>query len=129
MLSFTLLTPLVTFLMLWARGLPNFAQGYFLTVVFWVYSVTWAPALLAGALLAAVVYGVIRRTDYFHKPYDFGRCFSLGAITGSLAEALSTWAYRELIHHPFSDFWIAGAMISGCLVGAGLTAWLLAGHS
>jgi hypothetical protein len=125
MLSFLAVTPLVTLLLLWMKGLPTFAVEHVGEVLIWVYGVTWVPALLAGTLLAVIVSTVSKETDYFHRPYDFGRCFSLGAIVGALTEALATWGYRALTHHPFSDFWIAGAIISGCLSGACLTAFFL----
>jgi hypothetical protein len=118
--SFLLLTPLVTGFLLWMKGFPDFAAGHPWAVFLWIYNVTWVPALVAGVLVAVVVSGVVRRTNYFHKPFDFGRSFSLGAIVGALAEAFATWFYREVTRHPFSDFWIAGAMIAGCLAGAAL---------
>jgi hypothetical protein len=121
--SFSLLTPLVTFLLLWAKGLPDFASTG--QVFVWAYAVTWVPALVAGVLLAVIVCGVIQRTPYFHNPYDFGRCFSLGAISGALTEAFTTFVYRAVTRHPFSDFWIAGAMIAGCLSGAALVPLIL----
>lgn len=125
MLSFLIVTPLVTFVLLVLKGLPSFAAEHTLEVLVWVFSSTWAPALMAGALLASIVSAVSKETGYFHRPYDFGRCFSLGAIVGAVSEALATWGYRALTHHPFSDFWIAGAMISGCLSGSFLTAFFL----
>ena len=94
-------------------------------ILIWVYEMTWAPALHAGLLLGFTVLSVIQRTPYFHRPYDFGRSFSLGAVAGAIAQALATWLYRTLTRHPFSDFWIAGAMIAGCLAGAFLTAFFL----
>jgi hypothetical protein len=123
LLGFMLVTPLITFLLIWMRGLPDFAQNHVPIVLGWVFSVTWVPAMLSGGLLTAILAAVIRRGGYFHKPYDFGRCFSLGAISGALAEAAATGAYRAITDHPFSDFWIAGAMISGCLAGGFLVAW------
>jgi len=121
--AFFVLAPFMTFILLWLKGLPSFASPA--QVLAWVYGVTWAPALLAGVLLAAVVSTVVQRTAYFQRPYDFGRCFSLGAIVGALTQASATWIYRGLTHHPFSDFWIAGAMIAGCLSGAILTPIIL----
>ena len=124
-LLFFLLTPLLTFVLLYLRGLPEFAAGHLEGVVIWVFGVTWIPALWASVLLTVIVSGITRRTDYFHQPFDFGRSFSLGAIAGALTEAVATGSYRTITHHPFSDFWIAGAMISGCLVGAGLVPLVL----
>jgi len=120
---FVVLAPLTTFLLLWLKGLPPFAQAG--VILLWVYSVSWIPALLAGLLLASLLFTLMNRTGYFHRPYDFGRSFSLGAISGALSEALSTWLYRAVSHRPFSDFWIAGAMIAGCLTGALLVSILL----
>jgi hypothetical protein len=127
--SFLLLTPAVTAVLLWLRGLPDFVRGYPGAFVVWVYGVAWVPALVAGVLLAVIVSGVVRRTAYFHQPFDFGRSFSLGAIAGALTEAFATWFYREVTRHPFSDFWIAGAMIAGCLSGAVLVPAVLWGLS
>src|SRR5439155_106446 len=113
------------FVLLILKGLPTFAESHLLDVVLWVYSVTWIPALLAGILLSAVVVPTVSRTRYFHQPYDFGRCLSLGAIVGSIVEALATLLYRSVSHHLFSGFWIAGATIAGCLSGASVvTLWL-----
>jgi hypothetical protein len=121
--SYWAVFPAVTFILLWLKGLPSFTQGRLGRVIVWSYE--------AGMLLALVVWIIVRRTKYFHQPYDFGRCFSLGAVLGAVIQALSTWLYRFLTHHPFSDFWIAGAMIAGCLTGAFLTAFFLrrASHS
>ena len=117
--------PAVTFLLLWLKGLPLFIEGHLGKMVVWAYEVTWLPAGVAGIILALSLKSVTRKTGYFHAPYDFGRAFSLGAVLGALIQALSTWLYRSLTHHPFSDFWIAGAMIAGCLSGAFLTAFFL----
>ena len=117
--------PTVTFILLWLKGLPLFAEGHMGRVLIWSYEVTWLPAAGAGILLALGVWIATRRTLYFYYPYDFGRSFSLGAVLGALLQAMATWLYRLLIHHPFSDFWIAGAMIAGCLSGAFLTAFFL----
>jgi hypothetical protein len=123
--SFLALVPLTTFILLYLKGIPTFAEQQIREVILWVYGVTWMPALVAGLLVSTIVSGVTHRTDYFHRPYDFGRCFSLGAIAGALSEALATWMYRIASHRPFSGFWIAGAMIAGCLVGAFLTSLVL----
>jgi hypothetical protein len=127
--SFLLLTPLVTYLLILMKGIPEFATNQQGQVLIWVYAVTWVPSLLAGLLLSGVVSMFIQKNGYFHKPYDFGRCFSLGAIAGAISEAIATAFYRAVTHHPFSDFWLAGAMIAGCLSGAVLTSIILAGVS
>jgi hypothetical protein len=114
---FLLLAPLVTFLLIWLKGLPDFAIDRPWDVLLWVYSVTWIPAIMTGGLLSGTVIQTASQTRYFHQPYDFGRCFSLGAIAGALCEALSTTIYRTVSHRLFSDFWIAGAMIAGCITG------------
>jgi len=113
--------PLCTFALLLQKGLPPIAAGHVFDVVIWVYQVTWVPALVSGLLLSATLRGIRPWFPYFTKPYDFGRCFSLGAITGALAEAVATGGYRWMTHHAFSGFWIADAMIAGCLAGAGIS--------
>jgi hypothetical protein len=124
-MAFLILSPLVTLGLLFLKGLPSFTAGHPLELVLWVYQVTWVPALMSGFLLSFVLDAIRTRMSYFTQPYDFGRCFSLGAISGALAEAFCTWLYRVLSRHPFSSFWIAGAMISGALAGAVITAALL----
>jgi len=116
--SFLIFTPFVTFVLIAVKGLPSFAIGHEIDVFLWVYQVTWLPALVSGVLFSSVLVGVKPWMGFFIQPYDFGRCFSLGAITGALAEAISTWAYRALTQHPFSSFWIAGSTIAGTLAGA-----------
>src|SRR5438045_3614740 len=92
--AFLILSPFVTYLLLSIKGLPSFAISHQGQVLVWIYSVTWVPALLAGLLLSGTVSTLIQKTPYFHCPYDFGRCFSLGAIAGALAEAAATAFYR-----------------------------------
>ncbi|HVO32803.1 MAG TPA: hypothetical protein VMU17_02740 [Elusimicrobiota bacterium] len=115
--AFTALAPLFTFLLLVIKGLPSFAAPHWPDVLLWVYQVTWLAAAVAGLLLSGILVAIRRKLSYFLSPYDFGRCFSLGAIAGATVEAASTWTYRRLSHHPFSSFWIAGAMMAGCLAG------------
>lgn len=124
-LGFLGLSPLVTFGLLWAKGLPDFAAGHLDQVVLWVYSMTWAPALLTGIVLAALVYWIVGETKYFHQPYDFGRSFSLGAVLGCIVQGGATLGYRALTLYPLSDFWVAGALIGGCLTGALLVPLIL----
>jgi hypothetical protein len=129
--GFLATAPLTTFVLLVLKGLPDFAASHQGEVLLWVYTVTWKPALLAGVLLGGVVVTIVSRTRSFHQPFDFGRSLSLGAVVGALAEALATGLYRALSHRMFSDFWIAGAMIAGCLAGGLIVAavlWRL-GHS
>jgi len=123
--AFVVMAPFTTFILLTLKGLPTFAISHVEQVLIWVYGVTWIPALLSGLLLSAIVSNLLNQTDYFHRPYDFGRCFSLGAITGALTEALATGRYRWVSHRPISGFWIAGAMIAGCLAGAFITPLVL----
>src|SRR4051812_9268562 len=85
--AFFLFTPFVTYLLLAAKGFPTFATQHPGQILIWVYEVTWVPALLSGILLSSVVSRLIYKTSYFHKPYDFGRSFSLGAIAGALSES------------------------------------------
>jgi hypothetical protein len=124
-LCFTAAVPVVTFNLLLWKGLPSFAAPFRGEVLYWIFTVTWVPALISGSLLAVLLMVIVRRTTSLHDPYDFGRCFSLGAVAGALSEALATGAYREITQRPFSDFWVAGAMIAGCISGAILTAVLL----
>jgi len=124
-LSFMLLSPLITFGMITFRGLPSFATGHLSDVLVWVYQVTWIPALLSGILLWRVLAGIKPWLFFFVEPFDFGRCFSLGAVTGAVVEALSTWGWRAISRHPFSSFWIAGATLSGSVAGAILMPALL----
>ncbi len=124
-LGFLVGSPLITFLLLWVRGLPDFAQGHLDQVLIWVFSVVWIPALFSGALLSALLAFIVAHTPYFHKPYDIGRSISLGAVLGAVLQALTTLGYRALTHHPFSDFWIGGAMIAGCLTGALMVPFIL----
>src|SRR5665213_166958 len=122
---FSIVAPLCTFGMLFLKGLPHFTAGHALDVVIWIYQVTWIPSLISGLLLSAVFYGIRPWRSYFIQPYDFGRCFSLGAIVGAITEASTTWGYRMILHRPFSGFWIAGEMIAGFLVGATLSVIVL----
>src|SRR5437879_3204041 len=82
--SFALLAPFTTYMLLMLKGFPSFALPHTGTVLIWVYSVTWVPALLAGVLLSGIVSTLIQKMAFFHRPYDFGRSFSLGAIAGAL---------------------------------------------
>ena len=116
--TFTLLSPLITFGLIVFKGLPSFAADHLWDVFVWVYQVTWIPALLSGILLFLVLAGLKPWLSLFVEPFDFGRCFSLGAVSGAIAEALSTWGWRAISHHPFSSFWIAGATLSGAMAGA-----------
>jgi hypothetical protein len=117
-ISFLVLSPLMTYGLLIGKGLPSFAVDHLWTVLVWVYQVTWIPALLSGLSLSLVLTGIRSRVLFFIRPYDFGRCLSLGVVLGALTEAASTWGYRLISHRPFSSFWIAGAMISGALAAA-----------
>jgi|SRR5579871_5926700 len=117
-LSFLIFTPLAIFILLVIKGLPSFAVGHEMDVFVWAYQVTWMPAAVSGLLFSIVLSGVRPWVGFFVRPFDFGRCFSLGAIAGALAEAFSTWAYRALTQHPFSSFWIAGSMMAGALTGS-----------
>ena len=120
--SFVILAPLVTFVLLVIKGLPTFALSHLWGVLVWVYQVTWLAALWAGLGVWLIVAAIVKRTGYFHLPYDFGRSFSLGAICGALAEAGATGFSRAVAHKPVSGFWIAGAMMSGCVAGACINA-------
>lgn len=116
--AFVVFLPLVTWVLIWLRGLPSFAGDHPVETLLWVYQVTWIPSLLGGFVVGLVLTALRPRWPFFIRPYDIGRCLSFGAILGALAEALATWTYRTLTHHLFSNFWIAGAMIAGCFVGA-----------
>ncbi len=126
---FVLLTPFITFCLLLLKGLPSFAVAHAFETLLWVYQITWIAGLLAGAMMAGGVSVTVSRTGFFHRPYDFGRSFSLGAILGALCQGLATGLYRVVVHKPFSSFWIAGAMLAGCLTGgaaASIALWKLA---
>jgi hypothetical protein len=123
--SFVGVVPLSTFALLAAKGFPSFVTGHLWEVILWVYAVSWIPALCCGAVTSVVVLVLAARTTFFHRPYDVGRCVSLGAITGTLTEGLATWLYREASQRPFSWFWIAAAMIAGCLCGGLVVSWVL----
>jgi hypothetical protein len=124
-LGFLLLVPLYTDILLVLKGLPGFAASHPMDVVVWVYASTWLAALVSGLLVSAVATLIVRRTSYFHQPFDFGRCFSLGGIMGALAEMPATWLHRTISHRPPSDFWMAGASMAGFLAGATLIPLLL----
>ena len=117
-LSFVVLSPLITYGLLIGKGLPSFAAGHLWDVLVFAYQMAWIPALLSGLLLSLVLAGVRPWALWFIRPYDFGRCFSLGVVSGALTQAASTWGYRIISHRPFSSFWIAGAMISGAIAAA-----------
>jgi hypothetical protein len=114
---FVLVAPLVTFALLWLKGLPAFAIDRPLQVLVWVYLATGVPAFLAGIFLAGAFLAIPPLWSYAAPLDDIGRSFSAGAIVGSLSEALATIVYREVSRRPFSNFWIAGAMITGFFVG------------
>ena len=124
-LGFTVLAPLYTYILLVLKGLPEFAMSHHGEVLLWVYQSTWPAALASGALLSMIIVLTVRQTQYFHQPFDFGRSFSLGAVCGTLAEVPITSLHRALSGRPHSDFWMAGAMMSGCLAGATLVPLLL----
>jgi hypothetical protein len=117
-ISFTILSPFITFGLIVFKGLPGFAANHVIDVLIWVYHVTWVPALLSGVLLWLLLRVLQPHLAFFTKPYDLGRCFSLGAISGGIADAFFTWGWRAISHHPFSSFWIAGATLSGSIAGA-----------
>jgi hypothetical protein len=125
MLGFMGLVPLYTYLLLVLKGLPAFAVSHQIDVLAWVYESTWLAALISGLLVSVVLSIVVKRTPYFHRPFDFGRCFSLGGIMGALADTPATWLHRSLSHRPYSDFWMAGASMAGFLAGATLIPLLL----
>lgn len=124
--SFVIETPLITYALLILKGLPSFAVPHWMDVLAWVFQATWLAGGIAGLLVSVIVWTIIQRTGFFTRPYDFGRCFSLGAIIGTLAEAFSTLLYRHFSHRPFLSFWIAGAAMTGCLVGSFTTSLVLA---
>jgi len=124
-LGFVVLVPLYTYSLLVLKGLPSFAESHQIDVVIWVYERTWLAAAVSGVVVSAMVSVIVRRTAYFHSPFDFGRCFSLGAVLGVLAEAPATYVHRAFSHRPYSDFWMAGAMITGALAGATLVPLVL----
>jgi len=128
-LGFTLLVPFYTYVLLVLKGLPDFAVSHPIDVVAWVYESTWLAGLVAGLVVFAATLAIVRRTPFFHRPFDFGRCFSLGGITGALVEMPATWLHRSISHRPHSDFWMAGASMAGFLAGATVIPILLWGLS
>jgi len=128
-LGFVVLVPLYTYLLLFLKGLPSFAAPHPIAVAVWVYESTWLAALISGLLASAVLSVIVGGTPYFHEPFDFGRCFSLGGIAGALTEMPATWLHRAMSHRPHSDFWMAGASMAGFLAGATLIPLLLWGLS
>lgn len=118
-LGFLILSPILTFFLFLVKGLPDFARARLLLVLGWVFQTTWLAALVAGVLIAAIVLATVQRTPIFIYPYDFGRCFSLGAIVGGIAEALGTYVQFFLLFHSApSGFRLAGDIMSGCVAGA-----------
>jgi hypothetical protein len=128
-LAFVLLSPLMTFVLLWMKGLPDFAEGKKGEVILWVYGMTWVPALITGLLLSVLIARIVRKINYFHKPYDVGRCLSLGAVLGATIQGLATHGYRMVQGLIFSSFWIATGAISGAIVGAIVVAVVLSRFS
>jgi hypothetical protein len=124
-LGFVVLVPLYTYLLLAIKGLPDFANSHQVEVVTWLFQSTWLAALASGLVVSVAVSVIVSQTPYFHDPFDFGRCFSLGAVLGALAEAPATYLVRALSHRPYSDFWMAGAMMAGFLAGGTLIPLLL----
>ncbi|MFA5976281.1 MAG: hypothetical protein WC859_08995 [Elusimicrobiota bacterium] len=86
----------------------------------------WLATLVGGGLLWAVSVFLARRTTYFHQPYDFGRCFSLGAIVGSLTQMIGSLIQFPVQFHQFPTwFRLGGALISGCLTGGIVSSFFL----
>jgi hypothetical protein len=123
--AFALLGPWVTLGLLALKGLPPFVHDRFGQMILWVYLETGVPALAAGLLVSSLAVSVVRRSRTFHQPYDFGRCFSLGAIVGALAHGATTFLFRLLMQRRFSSFWIGGEMIAGSLTGAAILSFVL----
>jgi hypothetical protein len=123
--SLAVLIPALTFVLFALKGIPSFAAGHLREILVWIYQVSWVPALFSGAATSAIVLAIIARTGFFHRPYDAGRCISLGAVTGAVTEGLATWLYRKAYPRPFSWFWISSATIAGCLGGALVVALVL----
>lgn len=125
-ISFFIGAPAMTYVLLALKGLTAFAAPHRIEMMAWVFHVTWMSALMTGLSVSMIIWKIVSGTGFFTQPYDFGRCFSLGAIIGACAEAFWTWMYGRVAHRPFSNFWIAGATIVGCLVGSLTTAVVLA---
>ncbi len=124
-LSFLLVSPLVMLALLSLKGLPAFASEHLGEVIVWSYDITWLPALGSGLLLCLVLRGIRPWLPFFVHPYDFGRCFSLGAITGGVSQAILMVLFRAVLGRPFSGFWTAGALMAGCISGAALAPIIL----
>jgi len=117
-LSAALLTPLTTFLLLWMKGFPNFADEHKTYILLWCFETTGPTGLLSGLLLAALFWVIRPRWGWLIWPYDFGRSVSVGAVGGAAAHVLGMLVYRFAIGKPFSTFWMSGAILSGAICGA-----------
>ncbi|MFA5974610.1 MAG: hypothetical protein WC859_00395 [Elusimicrobiota bacterium] len=124
--SYVLLVHVLLWMFLIIKGVPSLVQGHPLLFVGWVIETTWLAALIGGGLLMGVTIFLVRCTNCFHHPYDFGRCFSLGAIVGSLAQALGiTLQFLLQFHQLPTGFRVGGAFLSGCLAGGLVVAFFL----
>jgi len=117
-LLFTLIQPLFLYGLLILKGLPPYAMAHWVALLGLVYRLSVIPSLSAGLLLALLLWALRGRWDFFIKPYDFGRTFSIGAIGGALAEALVLAVARGMIRVMFTNVWFAAAVIAGFAAGA-----------
>jgi len=123
-IGFGVLAPLILFGLLCIKGLPPFAVDHPEEVLFWLYTSTGVQSLLAGGFLSGALVLLKSRWGYFIWPYDFGRSASFGAVAGAILYSVATVIVRVISGKPYSDFWIAGALMAGCLAGSILTSLL-----
>lgn len=125
--GFGLLVPAVTLCLLKLKSFPTFPGSDWANALPWIYRALTFPSILAGLLVSGVAVLITRRTHLFHDPYDFGRAVSLGAVTGAFAQVAAVaaqhlWQYQQKLPH---NFWLATAVMAGCLCGALIVALCL----
>jgi hypothetical protein len=119
--------PLITYTLMWLKGIFTFEDSAWKIALAWTYQVTLFPSLVSGTAIWGLLRAITQRTAYFHRPYDFGRCFSLGAVTGAVLHSAGV-CLSFLIIHPHgrpSAFWIATGLMAGALCGSATVSLIL----